>query len=81
MRRAGRRNWQVRLCSAPVAQGRAKGAHERDRRRVREAGGLDEHVVELLVPLHEVAERLDEVTAHGAADATGMGGSVSASAA
>ncbi len=41
----------------------------RDRAGVGQAGRLDEDVVELVAPLHQVAEDADEVAADGAADA------------
>ena len=41
----------------------------RDRRRVGQAGGLDDDAVELVAPLHQPADDADQVAAHGAADA------------
>ena len=41
----------------------------RDRAGVGHAGRLDQDVVELVAPLHQVAEDADQVAAHGAADA------------
>ena len=45
----------------------------RHRARIGHAGGLDEDVVELVAPLHELAEDADQVAAHRAADAAVVG--------
>ena len=41
----------------------------RDRAGIGQPGRLDQDVVELVLPLHQVAEDADQVAAHGAADA------------
>ena len=45
----------------------------RHRARIGHARGLDEDVVELVAPLHELAEDADQVAAHRAADAAVVG--------
>src|SRR5262245_36213468 len=41
----------------------------RDRRRVGQPGGLDDHPVQLVGPLHQPADHAYQIAAHGAADA------------
>jgi hypothetical protein len=41
----------------------------RHRRRLRQAGGLDDHGVELLTVFHELEEAAHQIAADGAADA------------
>lgn len=65
--------WTGRLL-AGRGRHRPGGTHKGDRGRVGEAGGLDEDVVELLLPLHESREGLDEVAADGAAHAAARAG-------